>query len=94
MAIEKGILFLDGASNHKWERSKPIRLHHLPKACPELNPVERFFEEVRREMDGKVYLSLNEIEEDLIKVLHQFYSDGDRLAKLTWFPYLNRPFYN
>jgi transposase len=92
LSVEKGILFLDRASNHQWESSGKITLHHLPPACPELNPVERFFKEIRRAMDGKVFSTIEQVEQELISILHQFYLDGDRLAKLTWFPYLNVTF--
>lgn len=92
MDIEKGTLFLDRASNHKWKEDGKVKLCHLPAASPELNPVERFFQEARRAMDGKVYMTIEEVEEDLTEVLHQFYSDGDRLAQLTWFTYLDTPF--
>ncbi|HZA21833.1 MAG TPA: YhjD/YihY/BrkB family envelope integrity protein [Dehalococcoidia bacterium] len=55
----------------------------LPPYSPELNPAERVFEEVRREIEGKVYANLDE----KIKVVQEFLtdleSDPERVRSLS-----------
>jgi len=42
-----------------------IELLKLPPASPELNPVERFFKEVRRQMACKVFFTLQQAEQQV-----------------------------
>lgn len=50
----------DGASAHRAKRMGDIGFARifLPSYSPELNPAERIFEELRREIEGQVYPSL------------------------------------
>src|ERR687892_258950 len=52
----------DGAPGHRheWVREWGMPLIGLPPYSPELNPAERVFEEVQREIEGKVYANLDE----------------------------------
>ena len=45
---EKALFIADGATAHKAELFDKEKLvfERLPAACPELNPVERFFKEI------------------------------------------------
>ena len=49
---EKALFIADGATAHKAELFDKEKLvfERLPAACPELNPVERFFKEIRKEL--------------------------------------------
>lgn len=75
----------DGAPGHRdeWVRDLGLPLIGLPPYSPELNPAERVFEEVRREIEGKVYATLDE----KMKAVHNFLidleSDPERVRSLT-----------
>ncbi len=81
--------FLDGASAHRLEaENQVLELHRLPPYAPELNPVERFFEELRRHMKFRVFDSLEDAEKCVSEVLEEFYNDAERVKSLTLFPYI------
>ena len=50
----------DGASSHRGKQMGQVGFARifLPAYSPELNPAERVFEEVRRQVEGRVYTSL------------------------------------
>jgi transposase len=60
---DQGIAALvwDGAPSHRDALVKEggLRLLSLPPYSPELNPAERLFEEVRRQVEGRVYATLD-----------------------------------
>jgi hypothetical protein len=53
-------LVWDGAPAHKAKTVRALSTKQitLPAYSPELNPAERVFEEIRRHVEGRVYLSL------------------------------------
>lgn len=81
----------DGAPGHRdeWVRDLGMPLIGLPPYSPELNPAERVFEEVRREIEGKVYATLDE----KMKAVHNFLidleSDPERVRSLTWWHWID-----
>jgi transposase len=83
------LLIADGAGAHQ----KDVCLHHgitlqrLPAACPELNPVERFFEELRKEMSNRVYPTIKTVEDQLSSVLKKYYHNKKLLIQLCQYPY-------
>lgn len=54
-------LLWDGAGPHRGKRlhDLPTTRLFLPPYSPELNPVERVFEEIRRRVEGQVYATLD-----------------------------------
>lgn len=83
-------LFVDGAASHRSDLQLPdnIDLQLFPAYCPELNPVERFFEELRRVLANQVYDSLQQVEEVIESKLKQYWQNPEMLIKLTnwhWF---------
>lgn len=56
-ASEIAALVWDGAPGHKAHMVREVGLPLVvqPAASPELNPAERVFEELRREVEGRVY---------------------------------------
>lgn len=78
-------LVWDGAGSH---RSKDVRSIEgitsivQPPYSPELNPVERVFEEVRRWTDGKIYESIEEKITAVDAFLHELASDPKRVRSL------------
>jgi transposase len=86
---KKTLWVVDGASAHRLEgENRLLELQKLPPYAPELNPVERFFEELRRQLKFRIFESLDEAEECLSEVLQAFYQDAERVKRLTLFPYI------
>jgi hypothetical protein len=75
----------DGASSH---RSKVVQevgfpLVQQPAYAPKLNLVERFFEELRRMVEGRVYASLEEQVAAIEAELRKWDVDPDRVRRLV-----------
>jgi transposase len=86
---KKTLWVMDGASAHRLEPENPyLVLQKIPPYAPELNPVERFFEELRRQLKFRIFATLEEAEECLSEVLQGFYNDEERVKSLTLFPYI------
>ena len=85
---KKTLIVLDGATAHRLEDNPMIQIKKLPAYSPELNPVERFFEELRRRMKFTIFDSLEEAEKCLSEVLEEFYKDAERVKSLTLFAYI------
>ena len=80
-----GAVVWDGARGH---RSRAVEAAGLPTVVqpaysPELNPAERVFEEVRRWVEGRVYVSIEEKMEAVEAYLRRLESDPDRVRSLT-----------
>jgi transposase len=88
---QKTMLIADRATAHKAAlmADTKIELQKLPTACPELNPVERFFKEMRRQMACKVFNTLQQAEDTVVKVLQTYFQQPERVMSITKFPYLN-----
>jgi DDE superfamily endonuclease len=80
----------DGAPGHRdeWVRDWGMPLIGLPPYRPELNPAERVFEEVRREIAGKVYATLGEKITAVHEFLTELESDPERVRSLTWWGWI------
>lgn len=84
-------MIVDGAGSHQADliENRPrIDMVKLPPYCPELNPVERFFEELRKWMSNKVYDTIEQVEQDIEQVLAQYYNNPDKVKQLTLYPYI------
>lgn len=80
-------LVWDGAPSHREERVQALGLPlvGLPPYSPELNPAERFFEEVRRVVEGESYATLDEKVAAVQGVLEQWDADPARLrSRCGW----------
>ena len=62
----------------------------LPPYSPELNPAERIFEEVRRQVEGQVYPSLKAKQSAIDHLLRQLRSDRNRLRRLIGWDWIQR----
>ena len=82
-------MFLDGASSHQEVEELPIELVKLPTAAPELNPVERFFKELRKELANTVFTSLEQVEQRIEQILKVYFERPGKICSLTLFSYLN-----
>ena len=87
---EKTLMIVDGAGAHRLEteNGRCIELSKLPPYSPELNPVERLFQELRRELKFRVFETLDEAENCLSQVLKNFLNDNERVKSLTLYPYI------
>jgi transposase len=84
------VLIADGAGAHQKEvcLKTGVVLQHLPRACPELNPVERFFEELRKEMSNRVYDTIEEAEDHLSEILQPYFQNKTKIIQLSRYPYI------
>jgi hypothetical protein len=84
---EAGIAALvwDGAPAHRARlvREVGVALVIQPAAAPELNPVERVFQELRRAVEGLVYATLAEKVAAVERELARLAADPARLRRLT-----------
>jgi transposase len=85
------LLITDGAGAHQADvtSGSNITLEKLPAAAPELNPVERFFEELRKELSNRVFEDIDAVEDKLCQVLQPYYRHKQAIIQLCHFPYLS-----
>jgi transposase len=82
------VVVLDGAPSH---RSKEIALPEnvsllrLPRYSPELNPVERWFQEFRRALSNRSFETVELLKEALTQALAPYWEEPERLRGLTGF---------
>jgi DDE superfamily endonuclease len=83
-------LVWDGAPGHRdqWVDDLGMPLVRLPPYSPELNPAERVFEEVRREIEGRVYDNLDDKMMAVQKSLTDLESDPERVRSLDWWGWI------
>lgn len=60
----------------------------LPAYSPELNPVERFFEELRRKIANKIFSSLQELEDALVEAINEYCEDKEKVRQLCGYPWI------
>lgn len=86
--VDQRCLFIaDGATAHKRELFDKDKLvfERLPAACPELNPVERFFKEVRKSLKNRVFTTLEQAQQKIQEVVEEL---AHQVVSLTCFPYI------
>jgi transposase len=85
----KTLMILDGARARRLEEENSLsELSKLPAYSPELNPVERLFQELRRRLKFRAFESLDEAESYLTRVLKEFLTDKEQVKSLTLHPYI------
>jgi len=90
---KEAILIMDNASFHKSKSLKipnGIEIRYLPPYSPELNPIERVFQDIKKHFKNKVFESLKDLEGKLSDVLDSLSSDY--LKSLTFYPYIREAF--
>ncbi len=91
-AAQETLLIVDGAGSHQENaigENALVRLEKLPTACPELNPVERFFQEMRKELANQVFETIAAVEEKIKRILEKYWKEPNLIIRLTSFPYIN-----
>ena len=79
-------LVLDSSGSHTSDKvSWPPDLFPipLPSYSPELNPAERWFEELRRLFANRIFDTLAELEQALTEALRRYWDNPGRLQRLT-----------
>ena len=61
----------------------------MPPYSPEFNPVERFFQEVRRESKNKVFESYAEVKQAVEELFKKYLAKPEAVKKLTNFHWLH-----
>jgi transposase len=92
---EKTLVMVDGAGSHQanvLSADSPLRLEKLPPCSPELNPAERFFQELRKESANQVFETVKDIEVKLEKILQRYWKEPQLVRSLTSFPYIVTPY--
>jgi len=82
------VVVLDGAPSHtskEIELPENVSLVGLPSYSPELNPVERWFQEFRRELSNKLFETVELLQEALSQTLEPYWEEPGRLQRLTGF---------
>lgn len=86
------VIILDRAGAHSSKKlniPQGVVLEHLPPYCPELNPAERFFQELRKELANRIFETLDELEVVLASILQKYWENPRMLQQLTLFTWLN-----
>jgi transposase len=82
------LVVLDGAPSHtsgQIELPENVSLLRLPAYSPELNPVERWFQEFRRALSNRIFETVELIQEALTEALAPYWQDSGRLRSLAGF---------
>ena len=84
------LLILDGAPAHRSKLNLPEKLclMFLPAYSPELNPVERLFQELRKALSNQIFDSLQQVEEVLTNALRPYFSQPEKLKQLSLYPWM------
>jgi transposase len=84
------LLVMDQASSHRstrvvWpEHTQPV---FLPAYSPQLNPAERWFEDLRKVLANRLFETVESLQEALTNALRPFWQNKPRLAQLTGYPW-------
>jgi transposase len=88
---KKIVLVFDNAPSH---RPKFVRLRKnitgvfLPSYSPELNPIERFFGEVRKSTANTIFKNIDEQELIIEKFVKEYLEDKEQVKKLTGYDWI------
>lgn len=84
------LLIADGAGAHQQSICEAcgISLCRLPAASPELNVVERFFQELRKDLANIIFDTIEAVEQHLANILEQYYANPQKITSLCLYPYL------
>lgn len=84
------VLLADQAGAHQKSlcEKRNVTLEHLPRGCPELNPVERFFEELRKQLSNKIFTTIEQVEDHLCNLLTLYFDHPKKLVQLCYYPYM------
>ena len=64
------------------------KIKFLPPYSPELNPVERFFQEIRKAISNRIFNDIKEITDHIKQNMESWKSSPQKLIQLTAYPYI------
>lgn len=67
-----------------------ISCKFLPAYSPELNPVERFFQELRRRIANRIFSCLSELEDALVEAMDEYFEATEKVQQLCGYPWILR----
>lgn len=80
------IVIWDGAGFHPKTGRHPIpeRIHllQLPAYSPELNPVEKLFDQLKDEIGNRIFTTLDDIEKAIVQLLQTFWEAPSNVCSL------------
>ena len=82
------MVVLDGAPSHTSGRialPENVSLLRLPSYSPELNPVERWFQEFRRALSNRIFETVKLLQGALTDTLEPYRKEPVRLQRLAGF---------
>ncbi len=84
------VLIADKAGAHQKRvcEQKGIAIEYLPRGCPELNPVERFFEELRKQLADHIFDTIKQVENHLCRILKNYWQHPEMIVQLCYYPYM------
>lgn len=81
------LMVMDGAPNHRSEQVKVpqnIRPLHLPPYCPQLNPSENMWDEIREKFfANRSFSSMNHLEDQLCRTLNHYEAHPKTVQSIT-----------
>lgn len=87
------IIFLDRAGFHRSKALQiPDNIHllYLPSSNPELNPIERFWQDMKEQVAFKNFSDEAELEEWIKKTIHTY--NNEQISSLTAYPYIKQAY--
>lgn len=83
-------LVWDRAGSHRAlaaEMPEGITLVFLPRASPELNPVESVWRALRKKLANRIFETLEEMEEAVAEALREYWERPEVLISMTAYPW-------
>lgn len=87
------IMVYDGAPSHRPKivrERKRITCVFLPPYSPELNPAERFFEEIRKATANQIFKTLADQEEVIAGAVKTLSADAEAMSRLIGYEWIKR----
>jgi len=93
VVCDKSKIIWDNAGSHVKVAKELLEegidmIKFLPPYSPELNPVERFFLEIRKATANKIFEDIEEVKEFIKKEMDKWKRFPQKLTQLTAFPYI------
>jgi transposase len=89
---ENLVVVLDKAPCHRRKDLREISglwLVHLPPYAPELNPAERFFEEIRRATANTIFSELDDIEAAITQAVNRWADNTKAMQQLLGYKWIH-----
>jgi transposase len=85
------VVVIDNAPCHRpkvLHAIEGLSIIYLPSYSPELNPIERFFEEMRKSTANEIFKGLDAIEERLTKAVKELSDDTKAMKQLLGYEWI------